>query len=287
MNPPNESALAAAREIEKKGWIGVDLDGTLAIYNGWVNEEHIGEPIPKMADRVKEWLSAGIDVRIVTARADGGEVAIAMGNPEGAKFRDVNRITTIIQDWTQEHFNTRLPVTNKKDYGMIELWDDRAIQVIPNTGETVGEHFAEQQAKIAELKKQIATDFMAGVVIDLEKERDLLAARLEDDNRNLGLVLQGKPTEANYRGIGNEVERAMRSLHEQIRVADVAYNFLHGQHKTATARLSEMEKALRKYGEHSPSCEHGITPDCKCTCGLEQLLNSTPSAALNRVEGKE
>lgn len=118
----------------KNGWIGVDLDGTLAHYSGWVSEEHIGHPIPIMADRVRRWLADGKDVRIFTARVDGGEVAISMGNEAGEKFRDVGRITEIIQDWTERHFGVRLPVTNKKDYGMVELWDDRAVQIIPNTG---------------------------------------------------------------------------------------------------------------------------------------------------------
>jgi hypothetical protein len=27
------------------GWIGVDLDGTLAHYDGWKGIDHIGEPI--------------------------------------------------------------------------------------------------------------------------------------------------------------------------------------------------------------------------------------------------
>lgn len=116
------------------GWIGVDLDGTLAVYDGWRSEEHIGEPVPSMAFRVRKWLADGRDVRIFTARVDGGEVAIAMGNVEGEKFRNVDRIRSIIQDWTEFHFGVRLPVTNKKDYGMVELWDDRAVQVEPNTG---------------------------------------------------------------------------------------------------------------------------------------------------------
>jgi hypothetical protein len=30
-----------------------------------------------------------------------------------------------------------LEVTNAKDMDMIELWDDRAVQVIPNTGNPV------------------------------------------------------------------------------------------------------------------------------------------------------
>lgn len=122
---------------EKMGWIAVDLDGTLAEYHGWISEEHIGSPIQEMAQKVRGWIAEGKDVRIFTARADGGEVAIAMGNPEGAKFRDIGRITTIIQDWTEKHFGVRLPVTNKKDYGMVELWDDRCKQVFRNTGVSI------------------------------------------------------------------------------------------------------------------------------------------------------
>ena len=38
------------------GWIGVDLDGTLAIYTGWKGCDHVGEPIPPMVERVKAGL---------------------------------------------------------------------------------------------------------------------------------------------------------------------------------------------------------------------------------------
>ena len=51
------------------GWIGVDLDGTLAHYGGWVEPERIGQPIAPMVARIKEWLGQGIEVRIFTARA--------------------------------------------------------------------------------------------------------------------------------------------------------------------------------------------------------------------------
>jgi hypothetical protein len=61
------------------GWIGVDLNGTLAEYHGWVNECHIGKPIPAMVERVRQWLDCGVDVRIFTARVDGGTVALGFG----------------------------------------------------------------------------------------------------------------------------------------------------------------------------------------------------------------
>jgi hypothetical protein len=59
-------------------WIGVDLDGTLAMYNGWVDETHIGEPVPAMALRVRAWLAKGHTVKIFTARqiAVNGRLAI-------------------------------------------------------------------------------------------------------------------------------------------------------------------------------------------------------------------
>jgi hypothetical protein len=123
------------------GWIAVDLDGTLAEYNGWLSEEHIGDPVAPMLERVRLWITEGKDVRIFTARVDGGEVAIAMGNEAGQRFKDVQRIRGIIEAWCLKHVGVVLPITNKKDYGMIELWDDRCVQVVPNTGLTVLEHF--------------------------------------------------------------------------------------------------------------------------------------------------
>ena len=51
-----------------RGWIGVDLDGTLATHDG-KRSQRIGAPIPAMVERVKMWLREGREVRIVTARA--------------------------------------------------------------------------------------------------------------------------------------------------------------------------------------------------------------------------
>jgi hypothetical protein len=132
-----------------KGWIGVDLDGTLAHYDQWRGIEHIGEPIPLMLDRVKRWISEGKDVRIFTARVDGGEVAISMGNANGEAHRDVASVVVHIQSWCLKHVGAILPVTCKKDYGMIELWDDRAVQVIPNTGRTIADELASERSALA------------------------------------------------------------------------------------------------------------------------------------------
>jgi hypothetical protein len=109
-----------------KGWIGVDLDGTLAKYAGWVSETHIGAPVPKMLARVKTWLAAGEDVRIFTARANPGGRTDAAGSKAAIEA---------IQEWCRKYVGRKIPVTYEKDYAMKELWDDRAVQVVPNTGE--------------------------------------------------------------------------------------------------------------------------------------------------------
>jgi hypothetical protein len=103
-----------------RGYYAVDLDGTLAHYEGW-NGGAIGAPIPLMVERVKRWLAEGRDVKIMTAR---------VSLPEQAKEAE-----RAIQEWCLLHIGRELPVTCIKDYHLIELWDDRAIQVVPNTGE--------------------------------------------------------------------------------------------------------------------------------------------------------
>lgn len=113
-----------------KPWIGVDLDGTIATYDGWKGALHIGAPIPKMVDRVKALLADGkVDVKIFTARVAPASLAnnnLTLSETEGA-----------IQDWCMDHLGCRLPVTCIKDFGMIMLWDDRCKQVGVNTGEFI------------------------------------------------------------------------------------------------------------------------------------------------------
>ena len=106
-------------------WIGVDLDGTLAVYDEWRGPEHIGEPIPLMVQRVRGWLIGGYSVKIFTAR-------VSSGNPDRVKSLEA------IRKWSLRVFGVAIPATAEKDYGMIELWDDRCRRVEPNTGIEIG-----------------------------------------------------------------------------------------------------------------------------------------------------
>lgn len=113
---------------ERKGWIGVDLDGTLAHYDDFHGLDHIGQPIPAVLARVKEWIADGIDVRIFTARA----------NPIGLKQSEYVAGIAAIERWCIEHIGRELPITCTKDYAMHELWDDRCVCVERNTGRILG-----------------------------------------------------------------------------------------------------------------------------------------------------
>jgi hypothetical protein len=109
---------------EHRGWIGVDLDGTLADYQGWRGVAHIGDPVPAMLLRVRRWPLNYVHPedkmeQFVGANPREAEAALAAIH---------------IQKWCQTHLGVVLPITCKKDLAMIQLWDDRAVQVEPNTG---------------------------------------------------------------------------------------------------------------------------------------------------------
>lgn len=113
------------------GWYGFDLDGTLAEYHGFVAPDHIGVPIPAMVNKVKRLLASGKKVKIVTARA----------NLDIYPFQ-FQPFLKALEAWCIEHIGCVLPITCSKDQHMIVLYDDRAIQVIPNSGKTLSELIA-------------------------------------------------------------------------------------------------------------------------------------------------
>lgn len=112
------------RNLQKKWgfrppWIGVDLDGVLAMSVGWNGYDHIGEPIRPMLKRVKRWIKEGRKVKIFSSRAEVGNAGIKP-----------------IQEWCVKHGLGKLEVTNIKDSGLVEIWDDLAVRVEENTGKT-------------------------------------------------------------------------------------------------------------------------------------------------------
>jgi hypothetical protein len=125
------------------GWVGVDLDGTLAV----VDERRpydpacIGNPIEPIVRRVRYLLSRGVDVRIFTAR-----VASDRG-------QDISVSRRAIESWCLTYLGVVLPITCAKDYLMKELWDDRAIQIISNEGIPVQTILAEAVMLLSAIKR--------------------------------------------------------------------------------------------------------------------------------------
>ena len=111
-------------------WIGVDLDGTLAHYDGFKGQENIGQPVPAMVERIKGLLAEGRDVRIFTARVSEDPGGLARAS---------------IEAWSREHLGKALPVTDVKDDHMERAYGDRLVQVERNTGQIVGGENGEPQ----------------------------------------------------------------------------------------------------------------------------------------------
>jgi hypothetical protein len=131
-------------------WVGVDLDGTLAEYHDWQGPDHIGKPIVPMVNRIKRWLDEGRDIRIFTAR-------VAKEGMEAESAR------AAIHEWCIGIFGKILPVTCRKDYLMIELWDDRCVQVTTNVGERINRGIEALEA-IAEIDELVeANDGAFGI----------------------------------------------------------------------------------------------------------------------------
>lgn len=125
-----------------EGWIGVDLDRTLCVRQhdsctkDNFNDRGIGEPVPAMVERVKQWLAEGRRVKIFTARVAGlfehetRNLYITTGDQVDTAETQVQKIKA----WCKEVFGRELEVTAVKDSYCKEIWDDIAVTVEENTG---------------------------------------------------------------------------------------------------------------------------------------------------------
>jgi hypothetical protein len=109
-------------ESDEEEWWGIDFDGTLSTYDKWRGPGHVGEPIQRSIEFVKELLGKDIAVKIFTAR---------VANPE-----DAEEAREAINEFCRTHFGRIFPITNEKDPMMIGLLDDKLDmrRVEQNTG---------------------------------------------------------------------------------------------------------------------------------------------------------
>lgn len=158
------------------GWFAFGVDGTIAEYFGWVPDGSIGKPIPSMIRRIKRYLKEGRDVRLCTARVNPAGRAAFPEQFEAQKG--------IINAWCMEYIGQTLPICYEKDLHMALLFDDRAMQVIPNTGVLVQEELRRAVSALQLIAKPAAA-------LDLGMKRSEVAiaslASLTPRSQNLGL----------------------------------------------------------------------------------------------------
>ena len=119
-------------------WIGFDLDGTVAEKVGaWKGIEHIGKPIKGMVEKAKKIHAGGKVVKVFTARV--------------ADKDDAEEAKKYIRAWCKEHLGFVPEITHEKDALAYRIYDDRAFQVIPNTGVTVQSVFFDAMKIISKL----------------------------------------------------------------------------------------------------------------------------------------
>ena len=144
----------ADKSIEQK-WVGFDLDGTLALYDGWKGDKHIGDPIPKMVALAKGLHSKGVRIKIFTARV----------SPKSWGEANLEDIQDAIWKWCDRNLGFRPEITCEKDRWMLDFYDDRCHEVIKNRGELLS-------GTIKEARKAITKVLLSG---DLKFAKEAVA----------------------------------------------------------------------------------------------------------------
>lgn len=132
---PMKDQQTAKIASDYQGWIGVDLDGTLAVHEGAFDPTYVGDPIPSMLKFVQWLIQSGETVKIMTARAS-----------------DQDHIP-VVEDWLEKNGLAGVEVTNIKDPGMKMLIDDRAVRAGKNQGLSLeDEQMVKSELKLAAAK---------------------------------------------------------------------------------------------------------------------------------------
>ena len=154
--------------VEGKGWYGFDLDGTLAKYDGWKGIDHIGEPVEPMVNLIRKMYAEGKVVKILTARVAPKEKPEIKPNPylenrltvefpddmPWAVHAEAWTAREFIQEWCYRVLGFVPEIVYQKDHLMLELYDDRVKQVVPNEGLLVEDLYRE----CGKMLKQVHTD---------------------------------------------------------------------------------------------------------------------------------
>ena len=166
-------------------WIGFDLDGTLAKYDGWKGIEHIGAPVTSMVLVAKLLHKLGKKIKILTARVAPGD-----GNDEGDT--DASKAKAYVEKWCEKNLGFIPEITYVKDASMVALFDDRAVAVEQNKGKVLGGWpdclpKASDKAKKAILGMQKKAEAYKPSDEDLRRMYDIVQADAKLDGRIAGM----------------------------------------------------------------------------------------------------
>lgn len=209
-----------------EGWYGFDLDGTLAKYDGWKGIDNIGEPVKPMVDLIKRMHEEGKVVKILTARiaprlcgethATGcrcghceeeaskppvmQEQYLAELGKDGMTVK--RRASDYIRDWCAANLGFLPAIVYQKDHLMLELYDDRVKQVVPNEGWLIED--------IARSKRQhTETTIVKNVCIDIRWFSRINCFLL---GLLFGCVVMGLVTIM----LGHDLSEAEKDLHDAV-----------------------------------------------------------------------
>lgn len=122
--------MADHDQDDEKDVHAVDFDATLSFFDHWVGAETLGKPIPEMVAKVKAWRAKGEEVFIFTARVNPGDDTYEEGLSATLSY-------IRIAQWCKQHLGEILPITHEKSKRWTQIHDDRADQILKNTGVSV------------------------------------------------------------------------------------------------------------------------------------------------------
>lgn len=118
--------MAMDHHGHSKKWLAVDLDGTLAHYDGWKGADHIGPPVKGIMDKLIQRHKEGWGIAIFTARV--------------SVTHEAEQAEKTIWAWLEKYELSQFisGVTCVKHKHFVEFWDDRAFNSPKNSGLIVG-----------------------------------------------------------------------------------------------------------------------------------------------------
>ena len=182
------------------GWIGIELDGTLAYSDVYspVAMSEIGAPVTDMVAHVKDLLSQDVDVRIFTSRgSEMDKLQRAMSDEQ-------------IYTWCLTHLGVTLPVTNVMDHMCLHITGARFFRNIRNSGLILQEIFVSIGLELNRARAKFPSSECSMVALT-EEVGELAKAMLDESQQRIyqeavqvacmaiRVATEGDPSIENYR----------------------------------------------------------------------------------------